>query len=90
MKKDTLGCLFFIGISDERQLLCPAELFDGRLPPQCRALVRDCLLIHQAHRQAAAGIFGAPSALVGAQPFSTSLVLPVYKVLSAQSRIYTT
>lgn len=69
MKKDTLGCLFFMVVSDQRQLLFPAELFDGRLPPQCRALVCSFLLIHQAHRQAAAGILGAPSALVGTQPF---------------------
>ena len=69
MKKDTLGCLFFMGVFDQRQLLLPAELFDGRLPPQCRAFVCSRLLIHQAHRQAAAGILGAPPALVGAQPF---------------------
>ena len=66
MKKDTLGCLFFTGVFDQCQLLLPAELFDGRLPPQCRAFVRGRLLVYQAHRQTAAGLLGAPPALVGA------------------------
>ncbi len=69
MKKDTLGCLFFLGVFDQRQLLLPAELFDSRFPPQCCAFVRGRLLIYQAHRQTAAGILGAPPALMSPQPF---------------------
>ena len=53
---------------DQPQLFCSGQLLDLQLPPEGGAFIRLRFPIPERHRQAAAGVFGAPAAVVDRKP----------------------
>ena len=53
---------------NQPQLFCAGKALEGGFPAQRRRLLHSLLAIAEHYRPAAAGLFGAPSAVMGRQP----------------------